>query len=272
MKYLSITLLLFISLQANCQDVDFKDLQKTAEKGDAVSQYKLGLIYFDSKFKIAGIQQDIKRGLEWLKKSGEQGNVKAIHKLGLYYGIMKNPGEGYLWIEKSAELGNKVSLQGIYLYYEVTSPESEDAFKWLKKHVELSGCQCDATLGFDACYLLGRKYVKGSGTSKNGIAAKETYQRGIDCDSSNCMVGLGFMYANGTLIERNFKLAFKMFKMGAEKGNSNAQFYVGFLYLGGNGVEKDEKIGASWVKKAVDQGNEKAKELWLKENLQQYLD
>ena len=53
--------------------------QGLAEKGDAASQFYLGMLYQ----KGLGVEQDAEVALEWLEKAAEQGDARAIHALAL---------------------------------------------------------------------------------------------------------------------------------------------------------------------------------------------
>ena len=46
-----------------------EDLQKSAEDGDAFAQYELGLSYTDG----FGVEKDLTKAAEWLRKAAEQG-------------------------------------------------------------------------------------------------------------------------------------------------------------------------------------------------------
>jgi len=52
---------------------DFKSLKALAEKGDAIAQYNLGVMYDEGK----GVEKDEKEAVKWYRKAAEQGDDDA---------------------------------------------------------------------------------------------------------------------------------------------------------------------------------------------------
>ena len=80
--------------------------QKTADQGDALSQYNLGVMYENGK----GVERDYKKSVELFQKSAEQGNAAAQYNLGVMYvmgrGVKKDKIKSYqLWL-KAAKQGD----------------------------------------------------------------------------------------------------------------------------------------------------------------------
>lgn len=104
-------------------------LTKAAECGDANSQYLLADIYmqdampnptsddeaedFMEPFKTF-VTQDIKRGLMWLTKCAEQGNITAQRNLAIFYHLNGNTEEATKWFRKTEEQGDDLHI--IYGY------------------------------------------------------------------------------------------------------------------------------------------------------------
>jgi hypothetical protein len=93
---------------AAAEEIDFDSLHKSAESGDAVAQYNLGVLYFDGD----SVKQDRKKSLEWYRKAAENGHALAQYCMYLAYaapeagsGINKDPGKAMGWLEKSAANG-----------------------------------------------------------------------------------------------------------------------------------------------------------------------
>jgi len=110
----------------------FEEIKRTAERGDAVAQYRLGVTYFGVK--------NSEGAVKWLRKAAEQGNVDAQVTLG---GICSNwaklskkyAEETEKWYRKAAEQGNtgaQASL-GLMLYDSSRQGDKEEAAKWLRK-------------------------------------------------------------------------------------------------------------------------------------------
>ena len=83
-----------------------EDIRKSAEYGDAESQYTLGMMYFNGQ----GVFMDYKEAVKWLEIAGNAGHSWAQLQLGrMYYsgiGVKKDERHGVNRMKKAAELGN----------------------------------------------------------------------------------------------------------------------------------------------------------------------
>ena len=77
-----------------------------AEKGDAVAQHKLGVLY-DHGW---GVEKDAVHAVEWYRKAAEQGQVNAQYNLARMYdnglGVKKDATQAVAWYRKAAEQGD----------------------------------------------------------------------------------------------------------------------------------------------------------------------
>jgi len=133
MKKLLILLLLSISSTSSVY-ADFEDgmisyhtgdyksalmeWQLLAEKGDAKSQYGLGMLYYDG----SGVLQDYKQAAYWYTKAAEQGDSSSQFALGVMYingkGVLRSYKDAAKWIraayengyERAEEVWNKYAL------------------------------------------------------------------------------------------------------------------------------------------------------------------
>ena len=90
-NFLLIAILLFsyssASAYISCFDdslsavINFTNCMIEAKKGDARSQYNIGVMYEDGQ----GITQDYKEAVKWYRKSAEQGFDKSQNNLGTKY-------------------------------------------------------------------------------------------------------------------------------------------------------------------------------------------
>ena len=122
-------------------DNDFIDILKSAEAGDAETQYRLGSYYYDgeviTKDGATGIvyycngeevTKDYAKAAEWLRKAAEQGHAGAQCKLGdcYHYGdgvaqdlsVADRQAEAVEWYRKAAGSGSAEALFELGQCYE----------------------------------------------------------------------------------------------------------------------------------------------------------
>lgn len=89
---------------AFAQTPNFATLHKRAKEGNAEAQYELAKAYYTG----TGVQKDSKQGLEWLRKSAEQGHPGAEFALSVLYrkGELNDPKQGLVWLRQSAAHNN----------------------------------------------------------------------------------------------------------------------------------------------------------------------
>jgi len=82
-------------------------LKRSAEQGNAESQYELGLMYDLGK----DVDQDYHKAFEWYEKSAQQGLASSQSKLGSMYrygkGVEVNHAKATEWYWKAYEQGNQ---------------------------------------------------------------------------------------------------------------------------------------------------------------------
>lgn len=89
------------------QNIDVKTITKKAEmEDDAISQFKLGLIY---KQGLADEKQDLNKAFKWFKKAAENDHGEAAAFLGMAYlngeGTKQNVTKGIEWLEQAGLFG-----------------------------------------------------------------------------------------------------------------------------------------------------------------------
>ena len=81
--------------------IEFKEVLRLANAGDALAQYKLGLTYLIGD----GVKKDLKKAVFWYKKAANQGYARAQVNLGVMYyhgiGVLKNPKLAAYWVKKA---------------------------------------------------------------------------------------------------------------------------------------------------------------------------
>jgi len=91
--------------------------QIAADKGHALAQYNLGLMYFFGK----GVPQDYAQSAFWCRKAADQGYIDAQYILGFMYyggqGVMQDYAQSAVWSRKAADQGHsgaKTILDSLY--------------------------------------------------------------------------------------------------------------------------------------------------------------
>jgi TPR repeat protein len=87
--------------------------KKSAEQGDATSQYYLGVMYENA----SGVTQDYKLAVKWLRESAKQGFSGAQHSLGLMYGqglgVTQDEKKAVKWLRKAAKQGHAAAQSAL---------------------------------------------------------------------------------------------------------------------------------------------------------------
>ncbi len=107
------TLVVFALMILGLSARDFKETLREAEKGNAIAQSDLGIMYTRGD----GVEKDDVEAVKWFRKAAEQGLDNAQYNLGVMYyegdGIPKDYAEAYAWLNLARAQGN--SLTKFYL-------------------------------------------------------------------------------------------------------------------------------------------------------------
>lgn len=120
---------------ASAQTQDFAALHKQAKEGNAEAQYELAKDYYTG----TGVPKDSKQGLEWLRKSADQGHPGAEFALAVLYrkGELKDPKQGLVWLRKSAVHNNAAAEYELGCLFRDgeggVSKNPHEAAAWLRK-------------------------------------------------------------------------------------------------------------------------------------------
>ncbi|MGB8580080.1 MAG: tetratricopeptide repeat protein [Candidatus Sulfotelmatobacter sp.] len=117
------------------QTQNFPALHKQAKEGNAEAQYELAKDYYTG----TGVPKDSKQGLEWLRKSADQGHPGAEFALAVLYrkGELKDPKQGLVWLQKSAAHNNAAAEYELGCLFRDgeggVSRNPHEAALWLRK-------------------------------------------------------------------------------------------------------------------------------------------
>ena len=150
-------------------------LTPLAERGDAVAQTKLGLIYARGE----GVARDDVAALGWLTRAAEQNQSEAQFELGVMYrdGV-GTPANGRLamhWFERATERGVPHAFNAIgemYLGHQGVAQDYAAALSWF-----LRGAQLDNA---ESLYNIGVRYALGQGVERDEVEAYKWFDLAAD--------------------------------------------------------------------------------------------
>jgi len=266
-----------------------KYYRMAAEKGLALAQFNLGVMYRDGN----GVKQDYQEAINWFTKSANQNCASAQYALALFYemgrGIDSDFQKAFKWYTKAAENNYPMAqnnLARLYFSGEGVPQDFQKAFELFSQAAEQNIPQAysniammykngygvlqdykkaaefyekAANLGYAwAQNRLGHLYYQGLGVKQDYIKAVELYKKAAEQGLAMAQYNTGTMYQNGHGVPKDYQEAIKWFHMAAKQGFSNAYLNLGNLYMNGYGVPRDYKEAAYFFKKAVEGGNMKA--------------
>ncbi len=130
-----------ISLREQKKQGTTGSLDDLASKNDPDAQYKMG---FNLLHGVNGWRKNIHRGLAWLNKAADQGNVNALHLLGTTYsygyeGVKIDKKKAYEYYLRAAKLGFGPSQNNLgWSYYKGDGVKKNlyEAIYWVTKATE----------------------------------------------------------------------------------------------------------------------------------------
>jgi hypothetical protein len=195
-----------------------QELKTNAEKGDALDQLGLGLLYYIGK----DVTNDDVEAVKWVRKAAEQNLPLAQKTLGQFYaqgiGMAKDMGEAAKWWRRAAEQGYADAQYNLGCCYDKGNGVAMDhveAVKWFRKAAE----QGDA----DAQHNMGLCYESGIGVAKDDVEAVKWYSKAAEQNITDAQNNLGVHYAFGTGVVKDYVEGYKWILLAAAKGSENAK-------------------------------------------------
>lgn len=239
------------------------DLRAKAEKGDAETQFTLGVMYHRGD----GVPKDVSEAVNWYRKAAERGYAYAQYNLGVMYadgeGVQRNSTEATKWYRKAADQGVAAAQSELGRAYGIGDGVPIDHFeavKWYRKAAD----QNDAT----AQRELGLAHANGESVTKDLVEALKWLRKAADQGDTGAQYSLGTMYRLGKGVAKDDAEAEKWIQKAAEQGdydasiykraengNANAQWWLGNSFEYGLGVPQDDIESIKWFRKAAEQGD-----------------
>jgi len=242
-------------------------LKENAPKGDAETQYKLGMCYQNRKnepmdvseavFQMTGTgvvdEDNIKKAVKWFKLSAEQGYAPAQKELGNAYesGQIEDKGNpvsistnskvnAMTWWRKAAEQGNapaQNNLGGAYIQGWMSEIRYAQDEKSGKRHSFDDEDKADIEDKTNAVLWFRKAANQGYALAQKNLA---------DC------------YFKGEGVDEDKPAAVAWYQKSATQGNFLAQSALGDAYANGDGIDKDLTQAFQWYSKAAAQGDSNA--------------
>lgn len=274
----------------------FELYQKAADSGDAYAEWRLANAYNNGD----GVDFDHDEYIKWLKKAAEDGSEEAQFDLAEnelfgHWGFEKDVNNAKAEIEK---LVNKSSNTYVLCEYarlllsdvEEIEQDKEKAMSILNKIEDkdnsnyLYTVACVYAIGTDDIDIdykkseefLEKAFAKGSRYSaaiiggnyqygndeikKNLDLAIEWFKKGIEKNSTACMINLSKIYLNSSNDSslskyQNKDKAIELIKKAMKHGDSDAFNLMGYLYRVGEAVQKDDKKSFELTQRAYEMNN-----------------
>jgi len=125
-----------------------QQVREHAKKGDAKSQYRMGLLY------TTGENQNYKKAAKWFRKAARQGDSNAQYMLGISYyvgqGVSRNYATARNWFQKAADQDHaraQYQLGEIYMNGRGVPKEPAWAALWYGKAAEQKHVEAQFSMG-----------------------------------------------------------------------------------------------------------------------------
>lgn len=264
--------LLFSCFLATSYANDLNYINTQAQKGNAIAQYLLGIMYQQGK----SVKQNDKTAITWYTKAAEQNYRLAQYALvGIYKygkGTPASSEKVNYWYEKTQQpysltllnkqqqqiktiinhllplaIANHPNAQYLLANLYESNNQTEQANYWLLR-AAMDGDK-------DAQYFIGLKYNDKQGflNKTQGLywLEKAAQQNFIDAE-----IVLASIYEkeNDTLAPDLAKAAY-WYEKAATQGNIEAQSFIALMYRDGKGVAIDKTQALKWFNSAAKQGD-----------------
>jgi TPR repeat protein len=229
----------------------YKLLERPPSQRTLVAQHALSSRLFEGR----GVRQDSKEAMRLLRLSAEAGDAMSQYDLGVMYGRGERVPQDHqlsaIWYQKAADQGNPNAVYGLgrmYMDGDGVPQDSAKAIRLFKLAVEQDGSEAANTLG--TMYLVGNGVHQSITKARRWLQkATELGHIGAHINLGAIhMQGLDGRPPDASKAVTHFRVA-------AEGGISNAQFHLAVLLTAGDGVAHDGVEAEMWARRAAAQGH-----------------
>ena len=214
---------------------DFNNIVERAQKGDADSAHKVGIMYATGQF----FSQDMALAKKWFEYAADLGHIAAMNDVADLYlrgvGTEKDEEKALQYFKKAAEAGLPVAQYAVaHFYYKgIGRPvDNNEAFKWAREA---------ALNGFSRSQvLLGYMYYNGLGVEKNPSMGHHWNLKAAEQGNPDAMKNVSYDLKYGFGVEQNLQESFNWAKKyyDADKG-ADASSWLGSFYINEIGTKEN---------------------------------
>ena len=233
-----------------------------AEKGHAVAEANLGMIYYWGNEKY-NVEQDYDEAVKWTRLAAEKGHAVAQNLLGVCYGqgagVEQSDNKALKWYRLAAEKGEvkaQINLGECYYLGIGVEKDNSETIKWLRKAAKQKDAAAQSRLAW--CY------ATGVGVDANQKQAVALYFEAAKQGDAESQYELGTCYREGKGVIKDTNEMFKWYRLAAEKGVARAQNDLGYCYNVGIGVIQDIVEAYKWYLLASSNATDKIFDMALK--------
>jgi TPR repeat protein len=224
----------------------------------------------------------LKKELEGLRRSAEQGDIKAQIEVGRRLkdgvGTEIDYKEAHKWyqmvVDRKVDADKEYyaealfSLAQMYQKNLVQVEEEQKTEKGKERDEKITALQVAIQLYENsdekgcagAAYELAKLFQNGDGVEQDKERAATLLKKAVERDHAGAAYELGKIYQQELrerTTEESFssKKVFKLFKKAANQGHIEAAYELGQVYENGNEVKQDFKEAYKWYKKAAQRGH-----------------
>jgi TPR repeat protein len=200
-------------------------MRKAAQQGDAIHQYLLAMVYYETKPKPG----DEKKSLFWIRKAAEQGLARAEYMLGVHYmygqGTAIDTERALFWYHRAAAQGDYDAAEAIGRFYSSEKSGHKDAGAALEWNCKAGHLGSNDALRSLLYYPGGASCVLEIANNGNDEAQRE----------------LGIIHER----EKQPEMAVTWFRKSAAQGNEYALDSLVEMYAKGIGVPRDVVVATA---------------------------
>ncbi len=259
-------------------------LLERVAKGDCVSLYDIGLIYFKGEL----VPRNYTVAAKWLEASASTGltnpmlvlaelyrsssvegvglervitlwqtaaatgSREAMYHLGMSYMLGEGVGvdrtTGLDWLSKSAARGELDAMEALAHAFSGeygVEKNPKQAAEWMIKAARHKDVSSEILL------MLGHAYETGTGLKQDLRQAFLNYERAAKAGSRSGVVRLAESHMQGRGTNQHAKKALKFYRLAASRGSNHAMRKMAHIYRCGTGVPQDMEKSYKWLERAV---------------------